>query len=182
MRMQRLAGFSAARRQWRRCTLVFFLAACAGWAYEVILYLLDGKGWVNRGFLHGPYLPIYGFGAVLMLLALQALTEQPDLVFLLGAALSGAVEWLTGEALWALYAQRWWDYTGYPYQIRGFVCLHSVLVFGLGGLIVIYRLRPAVDRWLDALPGRTADALCLAMTALPALDFVATLCLRHALV
>ena len=100
----------------------------------MILYLLDGKGWVNCGFLYGPYLPIYGFGAVLMLLALQALAEQPDLVFLLGAALSGAVEWLSGEALWALYGQRWWDYTGYPYQIRGFVCLHSVLAFGLGGL------------------------------------------------
>ncbi|MDO4356838.1 MAG: putative ABC transporter permease [Clostridia bacterium] len=177
--MQRLAEHSDERVRWRRDALVFFLSATAGWAYEVLLYALDGKGWVNRGFLYGPYLPIYGFGAVLMLSALRRFDGQPDVVFLLGALLSGAVEWLTGEALWALYGRRWWDYTGFPYQIRGFVCLHSILAFGVGGLILIYRVAPAVDRWLGRIPPRIADRLCLAMMALPAVDFLVTLCFRY---
>ncbi len=103
------------------------------------------------------------------------------MVFLLGALLAGAVEWLTGEALWALYGRRWWDYTGFPYQIRGFVCLHSILAFGVGGLILIYRLAPAVDRWLERIPPKIAGWLCLAMAALPAVDFLVTLCVRYPL-
>lgn len=177
--MQRLANGAGVRCRRRRDMAVFYLASMGGWLYEVLLYLLDGRGWVNRGFLYGPYLPIYGFGALLLTRALRRFSGQPDLVFVWGALLSGAFEWLTGEALWALYGRRWWDYSGFPYQIRGFVCLHSALAFGLGGLLLVYRLLPAVDRLLERLSPEAVDGAGLALTALMSIDFLVTVCFRY---
>ena len=117
-----------------------------GYIYEIIYYLIIDKELVNRGFLYGPYLPVYGFGAVFMLWLIKRFKKDPLIVFLLGVLITGIVEYITGYLMFHIYHRTWWDYTGLFLNINGYVCLRSVLTFGIGGLILIYVVDPIISK------------------------------------
>lgn len=124
-----------------------FLAGClVGWIYEEIFYLVTEGILEKRGFLYGPYLPVYGFGALLMQLLLKRFKGKPAVVFLLSAVITGVLEYITGVLMWAVWHRRWWDYTGLFWNIDGYVCLRSVLSFAVGGLILLYILEPLMRK------------------------------------
>ena len=108
----------AALEEW---LLLFLFFSAAGWIWEVLLTACATGMWVNRGMLHGPWLPVYGVGGVLITAALGRLRRQ-WLVLPLGALAGGAVEYGTSLALEFRFRQRWWDYTGQPGNILGQVC------------------------------------------------------------
>ena len=123
---------------------VFLIGSFAGYIYEFLFYLLIDHKLVNSGFLYGPYIPVYGTGAVLMLFLLKRFKKHPVLVFLLAMIVTGVLEYVTGVFMYELYHRRWWDYTGLFLNINGYVCLRSVLTFGIGGLLLIYIVDPVV--------------------------------------
>lgn len=125
----------------------FLIGSIAGYIYEVLFYLIDDHVLVNRGFLYGPYVPVYGTGAVLMLFALKRFKKNPIIVFLLAVLLTGVLEYITGVFMFELYHRRWWDYTGLFLNINGYVCFRSVFTFGIGGLILIYIIDPLVCKF-----------------------------------
>lgn len=127
-------------------TVIFALGAIIGYLYEVIFYLIADKELVNRGFLYGPYLPVYGFGAVLMLPILKRFKKNPLIIFFGAMFLTGIVEYATGYAMWEIYHDKWWDYTGLFLNINGYVCLRSVLTFAIGGLLLIYLIEPLIRK------------------------------------
>ena len=124
--------------------LVFFLFSVLGYISEVIYcYILDKK-LVNRGFLHGPYCPIYGVGALASIILLRKYYGDPLILFLLGMFLFSVIEYISSYLMEKLFNDKWWDYSNYKYNLNGRVCLKNSIFFGIGGLLVIYVFYPLV--------------------------------------
>ncbi len=109
--------------------LWFMIYSFLGWLYESMLYTVDRKKFVNRGFLNGPYCPIYGAGAVLFILTTNGI-ENFFLRFLAGGLIACLLEYITSYTLEKLFHARWWDYTPRRFNIKGRVCLIGFVVFG----------------------------------------------------
>lgn len=122
--------------------LLFFSFAMIGYIWEVLLHLFEDGVFVNRGSLYGPWLPIYGFGGVITLLLLKRYSDKPVKVFFLSMLICGIIEYFTSWYTELIYHIRWWDYTGYLFNINGRVCLEGLLVFAFGSCAGIYLISP----------------------------------------
>ena len=110
--------------------------------------MVEDGVFVNRGVLHGPWLPIYGVGSLLVLILLKRFREKPVVQFTLTVVVCGIVEYGTAWVLETKYGQKWWDYSGYFMNIDGRICAEGLLVFGLGGLAIVYLIAPLLDNLL----------------------------------
>lgn len=128
--------------------VIFFIICIIGWLYEVSIHLIRDGAFVNRGTMHGPWLPIYGYGGILIITILYNFRHNPKEQFLATIVLCGIIEYLTSFVLEVVYGQRWWDYTGYFININGRICAEGLLVFGIGGLAISYILAPMIDNFL----------------------------------
>ena len=125
--------------------LLFFAYALLGWCIEVTLKYFQFHRFINRGFLTGPWLPIYGSGAVLITLAVDGLAPLESSVgttFALSFVLCGTVEYLTSFVLEKRYHARWWDYSQKPMNLHGRVWIGNLILFGLGGVLIAKVLNP----------------------------------------
>ena len=121
--------------------LLFWTFSIIGWIMEVIVFLVSDRKLINRGFFVGPSCPIYGFGAVLMLL-LGSFRDRPLICFILALFLCSLLEYFASYLLEKLFKVRWWDYSNYKYQINGRVCLINALAFGALGVLFTRYLNP----------------------------------------
>ncbi|MCI8942553.1 MAG: putative ABC transporter permease [Oscillospiraceae bacterium] len=172
--MDRFAASSrrtAALEEW---LLLFFACSAAGWLWEVLLTAAAAGRWVNRGLLHGPWLPVYGVGGVLLSAALRGLRRRPAAALVLGALLGGAVEYGAALILEQWYHRRWWDYTGWTGSIRGRVCLASLTGFALAGWLASRWGEPLLRRFSRMSPG-VRGLLCRGVGALYAADWALSL-------
>ena len=151
--------------------LIFLTGCLVGWIYEEIFYWVTEGMLRNRGILYGPWLPIYGVGA-LSIYAMKPVKNQPVLLFLLCAAVSGIVEYIIGYAGLHFFGLRLWDYRGLLLNIDGIICLRSVLSFALMGLIFHYRLEPAAERMVKKLHPGIVHNTCLFLLLLFLADCV----------
>lgn len=127
---------------------IFVISGIFGFIYEVIFYYFDLGYFVKRGTTFGPWIPIYAFGSIMIYLLCYKVKNKPLLVFILAAAISGILEFITGYLLWHISGIRLWDYNNEILNfgnIGGYVCLRSVLFFGLSGLILFYILVPILN-------------------------------------
>lgn len=124
--------------------MLFFTYAIVGYVYEVIYFVLREGVLINRGTLHGPWLPIYGFGGVLSLILLRRFAAKPLHTFFLSMLLCGTIEYATAWFLETFFHAKWWDYTGFFLNIQGRVCAEGLIVFGLGCSLGIYVLAPSL--------------------------------------
>lgn len=131
--------------------LWLMLYSVAGWVYESILCSITQKRFVNRGFLNGPYCPIYGCGALLDILILGRV-ENPILLFFLGGIITTVLEYLTSYAMEKLFHTRWWDYSDQKFQINGRVCLLGAVVFGTLSVVLVKILHPALSAFTAMIP------------------------------
>lgn len=114
---------------------------------------------INRGMLFGPWLPIYGVGGVMILLVLRHFFERPGKLFFMIMLVCGTIEYLTGWALETIWHTRWWDYREYTFQIQGRVSLIGLLIFGTGGLTIVYWIAPRFNQWLGKKRAETRKLL-----------------------
>ena len=134
--------------------LLFFYIYCfIGWIWESCYVSARKRHWVNRGFLKGPLLPIYGSGAVVILAAATLL------------------EYVTGAAMEALFKARYWDYTGEFLNLKGYICLKSSLCWGVMTLLLVYAVHPPLAELVTDLSPRIRYWASLILTALTAGDF-----------
>lgn len=130
--------------------ILFFTVSVAGYLWEILIYFLMNGSFTNRGFFHGPWLPVYGLGAVLLAWLLDALPARikryPHALFLLSSCVCTATEYLLALYLETFRNVRYWDYTGWPLSVKGRVCLVSFLFFGFGGPLLDGWLMPAIRR------------------------------------
>lgn len=132
---------------------LFLVLSFVGWLWEVSLHLIETGKFVNRGVLHGPWLPIYGTGAVIVLLLLKKLRNNLPVHFAASIILCGFVEYFTGWYLELTHdGQKWWDYSGYFLNLHGRICAEGLLAFGILGGVIIYLLAPVLDVMTRQLP------------------------------
>lgn len=150
--------------------LCFYFYACAGWLMEEGFYLLSTHKIVNRGFLHGPFCPIYGAGAVAMAYLCTPISQFPLLVFFIGASAATALEYATDYLLEKLFHTRCWDYTGFFLNLHGRVCLLFSAAWGLLCLGLVSLVHPAVSGAFQAVAPQDAMLASLTLTAALLLD------------
>ena len=153
----------------------FFVYAFLGWCMEVSYAALHTGRFVNRGFLNGPVCPIYGFGVVLVLWALEPLAGNTLLLFLGSVVLTSLLEWLTGFVLEKLFHQCWWDYSDEPFNIGGYICLRFSIAWGLACLFVLKIIHPSVMWGIYAVPRTLGWVLLGSFSAAMAVDLAATI-------
>ena len=153
--------------------MMFFIFCFVGWVWEVSLAFISEDMFVNRGTLHGPWLPIYGTGGVIILVLLKKLREKPALEFVAAMVLCGCLEYFSSWYLEMTHdGQRWWDYTGYFLNINGRICAEGLLTFGLGGLAIVYLLAPALDNLLSRIDARKLGIVAAVLLVLYCADQV----------
>ena len=152
----------------------FLIYSCIGWCLEVIYAAVTTGNLINRGFLNGPVCPIYGFGMVIVLFALTPLSHSLLLLYLGGVILPSALELVGGWALYKLYHTRWWDYSDYPFNIGGYICLEFSLLWGVGTLIVMKLVHPIIADAVAFIPPLVGLILMFLLYALYAADTIAT--------
>lgn len=147
--------------------MMFFSFSLIGWIWEVSLHLISDGTFVNRGVLHGPWLPIYGTGGILILVLLTRMRKKPWLEFICGVLLAGIVEYFTAWNLETTHGgQKWWDYSGYFLNLHGRICAEGLLVFGLGGLAVVYFAAPLLDNLFRKISSKIIIPLCIVLLIL----------------
>lgn len=122
--------------------LLFFLYSFLGWVLEVSCKLVSDHKFVNRGFLVGPYCPIYGWGALLMTLLLKKYIHDAITLFVMALLICSILEYATSYVMEKIFKTRWWDYTSYRFNINGRICLETMIPFGLLGLFIMYISNP----------------------------------------
>ena len=122
--------------------LLFLIYSCMGWIMEVINSIIMQKKFVNRGFLIGPYCPIYGCGAILITLLLNKYLDNPATLFIMAVLLCGTLEYLISYIMEKIFHLRWWDYSKDKFNINGRVCLRTVIPFGILGMMIMYITNP----------------------------------------
>ena len=124
--------------------LYFIIYSVIGWVCEVVFCSILNRKPVNRGFLHGPYCPIYGVGAVICLFVLSFFEFNPVLVFFVSTAVFTVTEYFSSFLLEKFFGLRWWDYSKFKFNLNGRICLQFSLVFGALGVVMIYVIHPIV--------------------------------------
>lgn len=155
--------------------LIFFAFSLVGWCIEVTLKYFEFGRFINRGFLTGPWLPIYGTGAVLCTVGVQGLAPLESgygTTFVICFVLCGTLEYMTSFVMEKRFHARWWDYSKKPMNLHGRVWIGNLVLFGLGGVLIVHVFDPLLFRLfaLISLPVRELTASVL--SAVIAADFV----------
>lgn len=152
--------------------LYFTAYSVLGWICESIWCSIGTKKPTNRGFLAGPWCPIYGFGALLILLLTAPVAYNPLLVFLIALVTATILEYFTGWLLETLFQTKWWDYSCRKLQIKGRICLQNAILFGLMGLFLTCFIHPFAKQVTALIPAATQTVLCALLLLLFAADLI----------
>lgn len=152
--------------------LFFFFYCFAGWIWECCFVSVQKKRWVNRGFLHGPFLPIYGFGAILVLWLTLPVRNHLLLVYLLGMTGATALEYVTGALMERLFHMRYWDYSHMRFHYKGHICLACSLGWGVFSVLMVNGFHPPVEKLILKIPAYIADPVSLVLVCILAVDTV----------
>jgi uncharacterized membrane protein len=154
--------------------LLFFVYAFLGWCSEVAFAAVTQGVFVNRGFLNGPLCPVYGFGLLAVILALQPVQDHLLPLFLGSLLLTTAIEFIAGFLLEKIFGARWWDYSDEPFNIKGYVCPRFSLLWGLACVFVIRLVHPPILGLLHLIPEKVGIILAICLVATAAVDLTAT--------
>ncbi|MCR5161203.1 MAG: DUF975 family protein [Lachnospiraceae bacterium] len=150
--------------------LLFITFSFVGWTWEVALHLMQTGQFANRGTLHGPWLPIYGTGGVIVLILCSKFRKTPVAEFFTAILLSGILEYTSAWFLEMKYHQRWWSYDGYFLNLHGRICAEGLLVFGVGCCAVVYLLAPIFDFLISKIRQNVLIVICLVLAVIYGTD------------
>lgn len=160
-------------------TLLFFIYAFLGWCAEVCYAAVTLGKFSNRGFLNGPICPIYGVGALIVLVVLTPVSHRLAPLFFSSMVLATLLEYLTGLVLEKIFHAKWWDYSDKPFNIQGYICLEFSIIWGIACTGIIKLVHPTLYGLVHLLPHVLGGTLnCLFLITL-AVDLVATVTAIH---
>ena len=159
-------------RKFNEYVILFMLCCFIGWFWEVLWEFLKNGNLINSGTMHGPWLPIYGTGSLLIYLLLYEYKDKKWLIFIGSFVICTISEYITSIYLEYTYGMAWWNYTDKPFNINGRICLPYSLVFGLSGLFVIYKLVPFVKKINLKFNKNVLTVICIILLIIFAADFV----------
>ena len=131
---------------------LFFIYSFLGWLMESIGDTIKKKKFVNRGFLIGPYCPIYGVGVLLITILLQKYRNDIWITFFMSLLICGTLEYLTSYIMEKIFKARWWDYSQRKFNINGRICLETLIPFGIAGTFIIYVANPFLLKYIEMIP------------------------------
>ena len=141
--------------------LLFLMYSFTGWAIEVIGKLIEKGKFVNRGFLVGPYCPIYGVGCISMILLLNRYINDPFTLFIMSILLFSFLEYFTSYFMEKIFKIRWWDYSNRKFNINGRICLETMIPFGILGCLMIYFVNPFMFAIIDMIPSNLINIIAV---------------------
>lgn len=147
-----LAKYQVAGYDMYHIVACFFLFSIIGWMVESVYMSLCNKKITNRGFMTGPYCPIYGVGATLGYIILHPLAHNIAALYIVGALLATLFEFIVAKLMMRLFGEVWWDYNDKFCNYKGMVCLESTLAWGLYAVVIITFLFEKVIRFVDRYP------------------------------
>lgn len=152
--------------------IIFILCSFIGYFLEVLWVFLINKKFINRGFLCGPVVPIYGVGAVLILFCLFRYYDDPVVVFVFGVIITSALEYFISFLMEKLFCNKWWDYSSYPYNLNGRICLRNSFAFGVLSLVMIYFVMPLFAMLFKLFSFKVWTNLAIVLAVLFVLDMI----------
>lgn len=152
--------------------IIFFSFSFVGWLWEVSLHIMIDGAFINRGVLHGPWLPIYGAGVGLIAVLLYRFRKNPILEGVMVVLLCGFVEYMTSLVMELTLGMRWWDYTGYYLNLNGRICGEGLTVFALGGMAAVYLLVPVIDGAVTRIKPKVLIPVCILLVLSLCFDLV----------
>lgn len=154
--------------------LLFMTYSVLGWILEVSCKLVEKKKFINRGFLIGPYCPIYGWGALMMTLLLKKYLNDIFTLFIMNILICSILEYFTSYFLEVIFKARWWDYSNKKFNINGRICLETMIPFGLFGLLVMYVINPIIFNILNMIPISIIYFISIVLFLLLLIDTIAS--------
>ncbi len=162
--------------------IIFIIYACLGWINEIIYFYIKKGIFINRGLLQGPYLPIYGFGAVLLWLALRRFAKRkimlgkvnitPIIVFLIIFVVATLLEYISHYILDTVFNTTLWNYNKDFLNINGRVCLGASIGFAIEGVVAIYFIQPLIDKLLNIKQQSFLNITAIVLLMIVLVDFI----------
>lgn len=153
--------------QW---VLFFFIYSFIGWVWESCYVSVRKRRWVNRGFMHGPMLPLYGSGALVVLVSTIGVRENTPLVFLLGMLAATVLEYFTGAAMERLFHVRYWDYSNQKLNLHGYICVSSSLCWGCFSILLVRVVHVPIETAVLQIPLAVAEVIAFVLAVAAAVD------------
>lgn len=150
----------------------FYLYSFIGWVWECFYVSVRKRKWINRGFLNGPILPIYGFGAITILLVTMSVKENVYLVFIMGMLGATLLEYITGDLIEHIFHVRYWDYSKQPLNINGYICLGCSLGWGLFSVLLVNIVHKPIDELVKKVPEEIIGIVVVIITLIIIVDVV----------
>lgn len=173
------------KNNWSFWVCCFIVYCMIGWIYEVIWEFAVGNGFVNRGFLYGPYLPIYGFGVLILLFMLGSLLKKdikigkanlkPLIVFTAILIIVSIIEYVASLGMEIIFNKRWWDYSYDKFNINGRISLRNSTLLAIGGFVLIYFVQPFLYRIIGKIDIKKRKISAILIISIMSIDFIITL-------
>ena len=154
--------------------LYFVVYSFLGWICETTYCSIIDKKYINRGFLRGPFCPIYGVGAIVVIIILTPISDNIILLFLCGIIFPSILEYITGFLLEQLFNLKWWDYSDYKFNIQGRVCLLNSMLFGILSVVTVKFINPVITQLIAHMPLSEGIWICGILIAFFLVDTVIT--------
>lgn len=154
--------------------LFFFIYCFVGWLWECGYVSVRTKKWTNRGFMRGPFLPIYGSGAIVILFTTLPVRNNPILVFVVSVISATILEFCTGTVMESMFKVRYWDYSRFKFNYKGYISLAASTAWGIGGTLLVFVVNRPVDALVCSLPRTVSELTAFALTVCVSCDFGAS--------
>lgn len=155
--------------------LLFICYSFVGWIIEVIYeYFMNGK-LINRGFLIGPYCPIYGVGGIIATFTLTNHKDNIIILFVMSMFLFALLEYFTSYIMEKVFKARWWDYSEYRFNINGRICLETLIPFGILGCLAIYVVNPIFELLFNLINFQILEIITLILLSIFIFDLILSL-------
>lgn len=155
--------------------LVLAFSGIFGFIYETFFYRIDLGYFVKRGDTFGPWVPIYSYGGVLITIFSYRFRKHPLMVFIVNCIVTGLLEYGTGYVAYEFFGKRYWDYNTEIWNfgnINGYICLRSILFFGISSLFLIYVIIPLLKKFAIKVSEKTLGLISILLGILFFLDVI----------
>lgn len=152
--------------------LFFFYFYCfVGWCFESSYVSACKRKLINRGFMRGPFLPLYGSGAIMMLVVSMPVRDNLFLVYIAGCLGATVLEYITGVIMEALFKVRYWDYSNKKFNFQGHICLGSTVAWGFLTILMTEVVHKPIERFALGIPENVLSLLTIVLTIIIVTDF-----------
>lgn len=152
--------------------LYFSFYSFLGWCTEEFYSIVIKHSYTNRGFLHIPFCPIYGFSITALVILCNNMKLNLLSLFIFSVIITTAIEYLTGYLMENVYNNKWWDYSNEKFNIKGYVCIKFSLYWGLSILLIVKLLNPIISNYLLSFNNNIKSLLALIMVCIFLFDFI----------